>query len=91
MGGVPYHYRDVISGNTIKSYRPGSSVCVSEHKIDKVYKTSYGYYYRIPLGRGYYGGYRLELKDKKTLICMGNGSPNSTSGYSATGSRVRNK
>ncbi len=91
MGGVPYHYKDVISGNTIKSYRPGSSVCVSEYKIDKVYKTSYGYYYRIPLGRGYYSGYRLEMKNKKTLICMGNGSPDSTSGYSGTGSRVRNK
>lgn len=91
MGGVPYHYKTVISGNTIRSYRPNSSVCESEYKIDTVYKTGYGYYYRIPLGMGYYSGYRLELRDKETMICMGDGNPSSTSGYSGSGSMVRNK
>ena len=91
VGGLPYHYREVISCNTIKYYAPNSNVCSFEHKIDKVYKTSYGYYYRIPLGRGYYSGYKLELKYKTSLVSIGNGNPYSTSGFSGTDSLTRNK
>ena len=91
MGGTPYHYKVVFSGKTIKEYAYGSSKVCYTYKIDKIYKTSYGYYFRIPLGRGYYSGYRLYAKDKKTLQSMGNGKPNNNAGYSGGGSLVRKK
>ena len=47
--------------------------------------------YRIYLGKGCYDGWRLYLKDKSTLVTMGNGNPYSTSGYSGTDSLVRHK
>ena len=91
MGGTPYHYKVVFSGKAIKEYAYGSSKVCYTYKIDKIYKTSYGYYFRIPLGRGYYSGFRLYAKDKKTLQSMGNGKPNSNAGYSGGGSLVRKK
>lgn len=91
MGGTPSHYKVVFSGKTIKEYAHGSSKVCYTYKIDKIYKTSYGYYFRIPLGRGYYSGYRLYAKDKKTLQSMGNGKPNNNAGYSGGGSLVRKK
>ena len=91
QGGVPYHNKTVFSGKTVKLYAPGSKKVLYRYKIDKVTKTSYGYYYRIYLGKGCYGGWRLYLKDKSTLVIMGNGNPYSTSGYSGTDSLVRHK
>lgn len=91
QGGVPYHNKTVFSGKTVKLYAPGSKKVLYRYKIDKVTKTSYGYYYRIYLGKGCYDGWRLYLKDKSTLVTMGNGNPYSTSGYSGTDSLVRHK
>ena len=90
-GGLPYHFKVVFSGKTVKDYLPNSSKVYSQRTIDKVIKTNYGYYFRIYLGKGYYGGYRLDLKNKNTLVCIGNGDPYSSSGYSATDSLVRKK
>lgn len=75
----------------IEGVEIGSKKVLYRYKIDKVTKTSYGYYYRIYLGKGCYGGWRLYLKDKSTLVAMGNGNPYSTSGYSGTDSLVRHK
>ena len=86
-----YHNKTVFSGKTVKLYAPGSKKVLYRYKIDKVTKTSYGYYYRIYLGKGCYDGWRLYLKDKSTLVTMGNGNPYSTSGYSGTDSLVRHK
>ncbi len=91
VGGLPYNTREVISGNKITSYVQTSSVPSRVYTIEKVYKTSYGYYFRFPLGQGYYAGYRLNLSDKKMLVNQGNGDPYSSSGYSMTSSMVRSK
>lgn len=91
VGGAPYHNKYVFSGKTVKLYAPGAKKSWKTYKIDKVTKTSYGYYYRIYLGRGYYDGWRLVLKDKATLQSIGNGKPYSTAGYSGTSSLVRKK
>lgn len=90
VGGVPYNTKEVISGNKIKSYSHGSTTPFAEYTIEKVYKTSYGYYFRIYLGRGYYSGYRLET-GQQFLSSIGNGDPYSSSGYSMTSSMVRKK
>ena len=50
QGGVPYHNKTVFSGKTVKLYAPGSKKVLYRYKIDKVTKTSYGYYYRIYFG-----------------------------------------
>ena len=91
QGGVPYHNKTVFSGKTVKLYAPGAKKAWKTYKINKVTKTTYGYYYRIYLGKGCYAGWRLYLKDKSTLVTMGNGNPYSTSGYSGTDSLVRHK
>lgn len=75
---VIYRLKDGVKTNKLPS--------VSEET-----KALYGYYFRIYLGKGYYGGYRLDLKNKNTLVCIGNGDPYSSSGYSATDSLVRKK
>ena len=91
VGGAPYHNKYVFSGKTLRLYAPGAKKSWKTYKIDKVTKTNYGYYYRIYLGRGYYDGWRLVLKDKATLQSIGNGKPYSTAGYSGTSSLVRKK
>lgn len=91
LGGVPYHHKYVFSGKTVKLYAPGEKKPCKTYKIDKVTKTSYGYYYRIYLGKGYYDGWRLETKNKSTLQSIGNGNPYSTAGFSGTSSLVRTK
>lgn len=91
VGGVPYHNKTVFSGKTVKLYAPGSKKVLYRYKIDKVTKTSYGYYYRIYLGKGYYDGWRLYLNKKALLESVGNGNPNSMQGFSGTDSLVRHK
>lgn len=89
---IQFNRMDGVSEEkTVKLYAPGSKKVLYRYKIDKVTKTSYGYYYRIYLGKGCYDGWRLYLKDKSTLVTMGNGNPYSTSGYSGTDSLVRHK
>lgn len=91
VGGMPYHHKVVFSGKTIRMYLPGSSKVDRQYKIDKIYKTSYGYYFRFPLGRGYYAGYKLDSKYKTSMVSIGNGKPNSSSGFSGTSSLTRKK
>ena len=90
QGGMPYPRRVVFSGKNVKMYQSRSNT-YTRRKIDKITKTSYGYYFRIPLGGGHYYGYRLYSNNKNTLNCMGNGSPYSSSGYSGTSSLTRHK
>ena len=91
VGGVPYHNKYVFSGKTVKLYAPGSKKAWTTYKIDKVTKTSYGYYFRIYLGKGYYDGWRLYSNKKTSLVSVGNGNPNSMQGFSGTSSLVRHK
>ena len=90
QGGMPYPRKVVFSGKNIKIYDSRSNI-YTRRKINKITKTSYGYYFRIPLGGGRYYGYRLHSNNKSTLHYMGNGSPYSSSGYSGSSSLTRHK
>lgn len=90
QGGMPYPRKVVFSGKNIKIYDSRSKV-YTRRKIDKITKTSYGYYFRIPLGYGHYYGYRLYSNNKSTLHYMGNGNPYSSSSYSGSSSLTRHK
>ena len=48
----------------VKMYQSRSNT-YTRRKIDKITKTSYGYYFRIPLGGGHYYGYRLYSNNNK--------------------------
>lgn len=57
--------------------------------IDEITKTNYGYYFKIDMGYNCYFGYQLRLKDKNTLVRIGNGKPYSSAGYSKANSLTR--
>lgn len=88
-GGDPYHFKAVISGNTIKKYGPGATEPSLEETISEVIKTDYGYYYLVHYGFGD-AGYRYEVNDPENLLSVG-ADPYSTEGFSGTDSFCRNK
>ena len=92
QGGVPYHYKKIISGNAIEEYGPEATEPSDEEKISEVIKTDYGYFFRLENnGHGFNPAYRLELSNPETLIAVDTADPYSMDGYSGTDSLVRNK
>ena len=59
--------------------------------IDEIIKTSYGYYFKIELSHNCYFGYRLNLKDTRSMTRIGNGNPYSSAGYVKSSSLSRTK
>ena len=92
QGGVPYHYKKIISGNAIEEYGPEATEPSDEETISEVIKTDYGYFFRLENnGHGFNPAYRLELSNPETLIAVDTADPYSMDGYSGTDSLVRNK
>ena len=92
QGGVPYHYKKIISGNTIEEYGPEATEPSYEETISEVIKTDYGYFFRLENnGYGFNPAYRLELSNPEVLISVDTADPYSMDGYSGTDSLVRNK
>ena len=92
MGGAPYHFKAVFSGNVMSVYYPDSAVVNETRTVVSSTKTDYGYFFQINDGSGYGDyGYRLDLSDTGTLTLVETTDPNSMDGYSATDSLVRNK
>lgn len=92
QGGVPYHYKKIISGNAIEEYGPEATEPSDEETISEVIKTDYGYFFRLENnGHGFNPAYRLELSNPETLIAVDTADPYIMDGYSGTDSLVRNK